>query len=458
MEITPTDKQIEAHELVLENDIVVFGGAIRGGKSLWGFLELFSLSMEFPNSRWVIIRKTLMDIKRTTLVSWGEFSSMGAGRYVKNFKQDTMTVTFNNGSQIIFMGEDYEKDKELYRFRGLEVNGGLLEEMNELRKATYVKVIERSGSWMHSPGCPSKILGTCNPSKNWVKDEIHDPWKLGTLPEGIAYIPATIHDNPYVSDEYKENLKRLPAYEYKVFVEGDWDLQLRTGNEFWKDFSIDQHVCDVRINLKLPLHVSIDENVLPYIAVSFWQKQDEDICQIHEIPCRDPHNTATKSADKITDYLRMVGFQDVLYVHGDSTSKKSNTIDDEKRNFFEKIIDRLNENAVIAKDRVSRSNPSVSLSREFINLTYAGVTDFKIKISEGCKESINDYQNVKESEDGTMDKKRKKHENGLSYEEYGHFSDIKRYVIVDLMASEFGRFTGAGQMHEYVVGTYRKHR
>ena len=55
-------------------------------------------------------------------------------------------MTFTNGSELIFMAESYDDDKDLNRFRGLEVNGAGLDEVNELQEPTFYKVQERIGS------------------------------------------------------------------------------------------------------------------------------------------------------------------------------------------------------------------------------------------------------------------------------------------------------------------------
>lgn len=147
--------------------------------------------------------------------------------YISEFNQQTMTVTFVNGSQIIFMAESFDTDKELNRFRGLEINGAGLDELNELQRATFYKVIERSGSWTGSPGCPIRVLGTCNPSGGWVKEEIYDRWKNDALPDSWAYVPAKITDNPHIPIEYIESLKaNMPPQEYEIFVEGNWEVDL----------------------------------------------------------------------------------------------------------------------------------------------------------------------------------------------------------------------------------------
>ena len=153
--------------------------------------------------------------------------SNGFDQYLQKWDGQTMTATFKNGSQIMFMAESFDGDKELNKFRGLEINGAGIDEVNEIQEVTLNKVIERSGSWNGAGHVPVKIAMTCNPTHGWVKSRIYDKWETNTLPEGWVYIPAKLTDNPYLSPDYIESLKKnMPEYEYQVFVEGRWDVRL----------------------------------------------------------------------------------------------------------------------------------------------------------------------------------------------------------------------------------------
>jgi phage terminase large subunit len=197
-------------------------------------MELITYCFEYPNSRWLMLRSSLPVLRATLLKTFTEnFINKGFAAYVKDFNQTTLTLTWNNGSQIIFMAESYDTDKELNRFRGLEINGAFIDEVNEVQEVTFDKVLERAGSWFHSPGCPTKILMSCNPSQGWVKDRFYNKWKDGTLPDGMAYIQAKITDNPHIPADYLESLKMLPRYQYMAFVEGDWDVNIKIGGEFY---------------------------------------------------------------------------------------------------------------------------------------------------------------------------------------------------------------------------------
>jgi predicted phage terminase large subunit-like protein len=224
--IKPTPKQREAARIAHNNTITLYGGAIRGGKSYWLLLLIFTYAMQYDNSRWAVIRASYTTLKSTLLVTFNQILTDWLNPYIKSFNQSDFTVTLTNGSQIIFFAENFDNDKELNRFKGLEVNGFGIDEINEIQEKTFYKCIERSGSWQHSKNCPIKIFATCNPANNWVKEKFYDRWEKNELPNGWAYVPSKITDNPYISKDYLESLKLLPEHEYEVFVNGNWNMKL----------------------------------------------------------------------------------------------------------------------------------------------------------------------------------------------------------------------------------------
>lgn len=167
-----------------------------------------------------MVRKDLQVIKRNTLPT---FWKVAPSNFIKQYNGSDYVVTFNNGSQILFMGENIDKDPDLNRFRGLEVNGFVLEECNELSETTFFKCIERAGSWQIDKTPQPKIIMTCNPSQNWVKEKFYLPYSAGALEAPYFYLPSSIFDNPHISEEYLLSLKSLPDPIYKRFVDGSWD-------------------------------------------------------------------------------------------------------------------------------------------------------------------------------------------------------------------------------------------
>jgi hypothetical protein len=431
---------------------ILYGGAIRGGKTFAGLGTLILFCLAWPGSRWAIVRKDLPTIKRNTLPAWNKIKPTNI---IKKFNLETMTVTFMNGSELIFFPENYVQDKELDRWKGLEVNGFLLEEINELQEVSYHKAIERAGSYVipgiqtHKQPTP-KILATCNPTFGWVKVLVYIPWKTGKLPAHMRYIPSRIFDNPYIPQSYIEALKSLPIYNYKVFVEGDWDVQLKTGGEFWKSFELAEHIGPTITDIDNSIHISVDNNVWPYISITIWQitRKDVnnethwDVKQIHEICAKDPKNTATASGREVLRYLKRIHYAvPKVYIYGDPTTRARNTIDDNKKTFLDKFCDQIGKRWTIQK-RMFRKAPPVASTGEFINEIYANnIFGITITIDERCKESISDYIETKEDKDGGILKSRVVDpKTKISYEKNGHLTDTKRYFIIKAFYTEYTRF------------------
>ena len=200
---------------------LLYGGAIRGGKSYVAMATIIILARIFKGSRWAIVRKDLGRIRRNVVPT---FEKIKPTNFVGPLNKSEWSYTCSNGSEILLVAESLKDDPDLDRFKGLEVNGFLLEEANELSEKTWNKCIERAGSWIIADGQqpPPLILLTTNPADNWVKRVFYDPWKNGVLKPPYFYLPANIFDNPYIPQEYLESIKNLPPKEYRRFVEGDW--------------------------------------------------------------------------------------------------------------------------------------------------------------------------------------------------------------------------------------------
>lgn len=225
--LTSTPKQDEFLDAIFSGlyKYLAFGGGIRGTKTFTGLIAIIMLCKMFPGSRWAIVRKDLPTLRRNTIPSMNKIR-WTVNNFVGDINQSIWTYPCSNGSEIIIFPESFEGDPDLDRWKGLEVNGFLLEEANELVYKSFSKAIERAGSWI-IPNTdvqpPVLVLLTFNPANNWVREVFYDPWKAGSLKPPFFFLPATIMDNPYASDEYRESLKNLPPEDYRRFVEGEWE-------------------------------------------------------------------------------------------------------------------------------------------------------------------------------------------------------------------------------------------
>lgn len=270
----------------------------------------------------------------------------------------------------------------------------------------------------------------------WIKITYRDNfWIIGHPSGKGGFVDVhTLADYDY-DRVHKPNL-------YRIYANGERGI-LRTGGEFWKQFDDTKHVKPVALE-KSTIHVSLDQNVLPYVTQSIWQvlPVKKVIRQVHEIPCKHPDNNAVKAAMKLVKWLDSIEYKDVVFIYGDTNIKNRSTVDREGKSFFAKFIEVLSSAGYRVVDRVGRSNPSVSLSADFINEIYENnLNGWSIEISDKCKVSIDDYTTVKEEKDGTMQKpKIKDPVTEVTYEPHGHFSDTKRYFIIKVLEMEFIRY------------------
>lgn len=348
------------------------------------------------------------------------------------------------------MSESYDTDKDLNRFRGLEINGAGIDEINEIQEVTFNKIIERAGSWQHSPGCPIKIIATCNPTHNWVKDRFYDKYKSGSLPKRWAYVPARISDNPYIDAEYIESLKQLPIFQYQCFVEGDWEAVPRTGGEFYKLFDYDKNILEQNYNPLLPLHVTFDFNVNPYMTCCVWQIIGKKAMQINEVCLKSPSNTTKAVCNELKRLYQ--GHSTGMFIYGDPSGVQEDTRSE--KGFNDYVIIR-NELAIFHPSiRVQKAAPPVVMRGNFINTVfYSGYDGLELFINPKCINTVNDYLYLKEDSDGTKKKEKEKDSlTAISFEKYGHTSDANDYFICAAFAAEFTSYQKGGKIFSISLG------
>jgi hypothetical protein len=440
MDITLTDKQKELMEAIRceRYSFILFGGAMGGAKTFGSLSALLIMCTYFPNSRWCVIRENLEKIRITTIPSFLNLKPSGV------LKSSPYEYTHPNGSVIMFKGENYDNDKELNWLKGLECNGFLFEEINECQELTLDICFGRAGRWKTTPAKKPIILATCNPTNNWVKTKIYDKWKSNTLPDGWMYIPAKITDNPHLTEAYKENLNNMPRFQYEVFVEGNWDVQMKTGGEFYKCFEVNRHVAETYYNPDLPLHISFDDNVNPYLPVGIFQIEGKKVYMIDEIAGVTPNNTVKSVCN---EFIRKYpAHQSGLFIYGDATASKEDTKLEKGYNFYRLITDALVKYRPTL--RVLRSNPSVKMRGDWINtILEKQFNDITITIGTNCKKTINDFISVKEAPDGTKNKETATDPNTKKlYQIVGHFSDCFDYLLCSAFANDFTAYQRGGNV------------
>lgn len=271
-------------------------------------------------------------------------------------------------------------------------------------------------------------------------------WVVGSPDGTYGY-----YDEQCVADFEKDRIND-PDY-YNVYALGEWGV-IRTGSEFFGSFKRGQHSGERPYNPSLPVHLSVDNNVLPFISISYWQVDFTTgikIWQFHETCAESPNNTVRKSSKLVAKYLKSIRYCDKLFVHGDASTKSANTFDDEKRSWTDLFIETLKNEGFDIEDKVGDRNPSVAMTGEFINAIFDfQIPGIEICIDESCTISLEDYMSVqKDSNGGILKTKVKNSTIKQSYEEHGHLSDTFRYIVHDLCHESFIEFSNRRKRNLY---------
>ena len=209
---------------------------------------------------------------------------------------------------------------------------------------------------------------------------------------------------------------------------------VKAGGEFYSGFDRTKHVRKCPYKPGLPIHISFDQNVVPYITATLYQIEDievegkmiKEVTQFDEMCLKNPNN---KTAKLCIEFIKRWGrYKDGLYIYGDPSGRKSDTRGLEHDY---KIIKRLLRPYLNNRsDRVPYKHPPIIKRGEFINEIFEGVHPIRFFVDPKCKNSISDFDFVKEDPNGKKLKERYKDPNtGQTYEKYGHTSDAFDYFI-----------------------------
>lgn len=477
--------------------IILYGGSSSGKSFSVAQAVLIQTLQDAENT--LVMRKVGASISKTIYEDYKVAASLlGISQYFK-FIQNSIKCTYN-GAKIDFSGlDDPEKIKGISNYKRVQ-----LEELSEFEFADLKQIRKRLRGKKGQ-----QIIADFNPisETNWIKKDWLDNEKLHDVPMiveiGGKVIPAELTKvkslkmnegksmvNPKTKEieEYPPNMvviqstylnnfwvvgspdgtygyydeqcvmdfehDRLydPDY-YNVYALGEWGV-IKTGNEFLNSFNVGKNSGEYPYIPGLPIHLSVDSNVLPYISVSYWQvdlSKGKDMYQIAETTAESPNNSVRRAAKLVSKKLIELGYGDVIYLHGDASAKAANTIDDNKRSFMDLFIETLKKDNWTVEDKVGKKNPLVSMTGEFVNAIFEKqLPDLSINIDDGCRASIDDYQSVQKDANGAILKTKVKDSvTKQTYEEHGHLTDTLRYVVHDIMYEEYVQFSNRRKRNMY---------
>lgn len=203
---------------------IVYGGAAGGGKSALGCLWLIEMCTTYAGSRWMMGRSKLDTLKSTTLKTFFELASKLGISSQFTYNENKKTILWDNGSEIVLQELDfYPKDPEYDRLGSLEICGAFIDEIAQIRFKAWQVVKSRCRYKLAEFGIIPKVLGSCNPTKNWVYSKFYKAQRDGKLKPYRKFVVALPKDNPHLPPSYLQALLEMDAATRERLYYGNWE-------------------------------------------------------------------------------------------------------------------------------------------------------------------------------------------------------------------------------------------
>ena len=352
-------------------------------------------------------------------------SSFGVEEYF-SFNKTLRIISCINGNQISCVGLDEpEKIKSITK-----MTIAWIEEATEFNEKDIDQVSLRMRG---VTDLYREMILSFNPISelHWIKQKFFDNPVPG-LKSQLWTLHSDFRDNLYLDDAYIDRLINMHSHDpnnYLVYVLGQWGKVI-TGSEYYKNFKETDHVKENVFDPVLPIHVSFDFNVIPYMACTFFQVQEltkaVDVRGLSEIRLVSPKNS---TEDMCYEILERWPHTAGIVLYGDATGRARKT--SSKRTDY-MIIEQILGSQIIEM-RVPRSNPLPQDRHTFMNRMLFGTFPINFSVHPEMKYTIQDLTHV--LEDGERRKIKETGKDPVSkrtYEKYGHFSDSVDYLMCEL--------------------------
>ena len=207
-----------------ETKELLYGGAAGGGKSALGCLWLIESCQKYPKSRWLMGRAKLKALKETTLNTFFELASNLGISNQFTYNAQANIIYWNNGSEILLKDLFlYPSDPNFDSLGSLEITGAFIDECNQIVYKAWQIVTSRCRYKLNEFGVIPKVLGSCNPAKNWTYKEFYKKDRDNDLQISKKFIQALPTDNPHLPQSYLDSLLQLDKNSKQRLYFGNWE-------------------------------------------------------------------------------------------------------------------------------------------------------------------------------------------------------------------------------------------
>jgi hypothetical protein len=375
-----------------------YGGAIRGGKTFVSLAVLGYAAAYYPQSRWHIFRRDFPALLATTIPSMQKILAGSRDWHWHRDRSNYYVQHRYSGGKIFFKGESLDQDPGLNDLLGLETNGILYEQIEELSRQIWEVGNSRLGSWYIEPMPKPITLATFNPTQTWVKELIYEPYRTGKLEAPYYYMPALPSDNAYVTDEQWKAWSRLDERYQQQYIQGDW-TDFADRDHLWAfAYEPARHIAQQELQPDPGhiLYLSFDFNRNP-ICCSVIQHIDQQIRVLETV------KLAQSDVYALCCYIRSYYPQYVYRVTGDASGYHSSALVQDNINYYTVIKNELGLSP--NQLHVPTANPALAENQVLVNSLLA---HYPIRINAiKAKGLLYDLANVKMHANGTIVKQQR---------------------------------------------------
>lgn len=225
---------------------LLYGGQAGGGKSYFLRALAVGLCLSYPGLVVPLFRRTYPELEETHIQKIQQELPPEAGKY----KADRHEWRFPNGSVMEF--RYCEREDDVYKYNSAEWDALLIDEATQFTgtQVSYLGSRVRT-SQIARPNWRPIIVYSANPGgvgHHYFRDGFVKASRPGCAfsapaEEGgarRAFLPATLDDNPALSQDYKRRLQAIKDKALKrALLEGDWDV---FAGQVFSEFRMDKHV------------------------------------------------------------------------------------------------------------------------------------------------------------------------------------------------------------------------
>jgi hypothetical protein len=223
----PSIKQNEYHQSTAKNTL--FYGGRGSGKSVCGRWDAHMRALSVPGFKYCILRRTYPELEKSHLIDLPREMKLLGG----DWNATSKIARYPNGSTGFF--SHCQNDQDALNLLSSEFHLMFFDEISTFDWEMFRKLAAsvRAPEKMRALGVNPMVRAATNPlgasaemiNKYWVAQDVDLDEDPNYNPKHWYAIKANLEDNPYLSEDYREQFSGMASHIIKAWVEGEFSIE-----------------------------------------------------------------------------------------------------------------------------------------------------------------------------------------------------------------------------------------